>query len=117
MEAASLKPEIPNPKKIQITKSQKRVNASFELGFENCLGFGTWDLLRIRSPGSRGRSPHLGIVSAFWFSFGVDAAAGIIGLRFCGARRQVGEHLVIGALRACGSIKFRKRGIVTEKRL
>src|SRR6266403_861917 len=94
MEAASLKPEIPNPKKIQITKSQKRVNASFELGFENYwdLELGTWDLLRIRSPGSSSRSSHLGIVSAFWFSFCVDAAAGIIGLRFCGAGRQVGER-------------------------
>src|SRR4030095_12079784 len=98
MEAASLKPQIPNPKKIQITKSQKRVNVSFELGFENCLGFRTWDLLRIRSPGSSSRSPHRGIVSAFCFSFGVHAAAGIIGLRFCGARRKVGEHLLVGAL-------------------
>src|SRR6266404_9244561 len=113
MEAASLKPEISNPKKIQITKSQKRVNASFELGFENCLGFGTWDLLRIRSPGSRGRSPHLGIVSAFWFSFCVDAAAGIIGLRFRGARRQVGERFGVGTLRTCGPVKLRKRRIVS----
>jgi hypothetical protein len=44
MEAASLKPEIPNPKKIQITKSQKRVNAGLNLGFEGYLEYEVRDL-------------------------------------------------------------------------
>src|SRR5947207_5710989 len=119
MEAASLKPEIPIPKKSKspnLRKESMRV-LNWDLRIVSDLELGTWDLLRIRSPGSSSRSPHLGIVNAFWFSFCVDAAAGIIGLRFCGARRQVGERFGVGTLRTCGPVKLRKRRIVSEKRL
>ena len=40
--------QIPNPKKIQITKSQKGLNASFDVEFENCLELGIYFEYEVR---------------------------------------------------------------------
>src|SRR5207248_1674076 len=99
-----------------------KVNPQYQFGTSDLrigwdFGFGTLDLLRIRSSRSSSRASQLVIFSPFWFSLGVHAAASVIGLRCRGARREVREHLVIDTLRTCGPIEFCQRRIVSEERL
>src|SRR5437867_13159526 len=48
-------------------------------------------------------------------SLRIHPATGIVGPRFRRVRREVSEHLVVGALRAGGSVKFSQSRIVPEK--
>src|SRR6058998_1419266 len=48
-------------------------------------------------------------------SLRIHSATGIVGPRFGRMRREVSEHLVIGALGASGSVKFSQSRIVPEK--
>src|SRR5438128_6734015 len=74
-------------------------------------------LFGIGSSGSSSRTSQLAIVTALWFSFGIHAAAGVVGPCFRGARREVSEHFAVSALRASGPVELRQRRIVSEKRL
>ena len=79
-----------------------------------------WSLMLLFGIGSSGSSSwtsQLAIVTVLWFSFGVHTAAGVIGLRLRGAWREISEHLLVGALRAGGSVEFCQRGVVSKERL
>src|SRR5437016_1197857 len=69
----------------------------------------------IGSSGSSSRTSQLAIVTVLWFSFGVHAAAGVIGLRLRGAWREISEHLLVGALRTGGPVEFCQRGVVSKE--
>src|SRR5437773_8029010 len=74
-------------------------------------------LFGIRSSRSSDRSPHHGVLRLFWLSFRIHATAGVISLCFGGARREVGEHLLVRALRARGAIEFCQRRVISKQRL
>src|SRR5438552_18228133 len=78
-------------------------------------GISELSLFRIGSSGSSMRSSHRGLLYLFRFSFGVHAAAGVVGFGFRSVRSKIREHLVVGALRAGGSIEFCQRGIVSKE--